>query len=221
MSIKDPNDYLYYSAEATIEDVTYSLAAGGKLKLGLEHPDDYRAFESITKRSGKRAGQVLLILHRPPPDEDEDSEAPFSELEGWFAGWTVSHKNGAVLAITLKDEGFDAMRIRGKGEHIEIVVYQIEDDGDHYNEDERRRVEAKLKGGVLSIQAGKACQDLGFHRFLERATGRQPGEITGPDDAATIVRSHCGVESRAELDHDQKAAGRWRLLYKRWLGENL
>lgn len=209
----NPKDYLYYSQQAEVVDVRYGLANGGKLSLRLEYPDDYHAFAAITKRSGNRAGQILLVRYRHPGDEE------FKSVECWFAGWTVGHKSGCVLGLTLDDDGFDQLRVLDKGAELEVLIYQIEDDGQVHNETRRASVEAALKGGVYSKQAGKACHDLSFHRFLE--TEGLSERVEDPAQAATIVRSHCRIKSRAELDHNEQALARWQALYRRWLATYL
>jgi hypothetical protein len=69
-------------------------------------------------------------------------------------------------------------------------------------------------------QAGILCSDGGFRKYLSRFLGF-PGEPMTEDEAAEVVREVCGVASRADLDTDQCAAFRWRLLerdYRRWDG---
>lgn len=53
------------------------------------------------------------------------------------------------------------------------------------------------KGATLARLAGMLCQQPAFMQF---------SGATSPDDAAEFIRRTCGVQSRAELDHDPKAA---------------
>lgn len=205
------NEYLYYGKECQIDDLQWSLNAGGKLKLLLEHPEDYKPFGSITKRRGKKAGQILKIMMRRDGDEN------FVQVDAWFAGWSVSHTKGAVIAMTVEDETFDQLRMLEQREQVEIVVYEIEEDGTSHNEQLRSEVEAKLKGGPLSVQAGKACQEISFHRFLELQNGVYA--VKDSSDAAIVVRQLCGVSSRAKLDHDPEAKHKWQSLYRGYLSQ--
>jgi hypothetical protein len=59
------------------------------------------------------------------------------------------------------------------------------------------------KGGELAKLAGILCDDPEFQGWLAQETETQ---INGAEDAATRVRFLCGVESRAELDHNAEAA---------------
>lgn len=55
----------------------------------------------------------------------------------------------------------------------------------------------KPKGGNLSQDAARICDTPEFRAFVKRQ---------GWADAAEFVRQHCGIKSRAELDHDPRAA---------------
>lgn len=70
-------------------------------------------------------------------------------------------------------------------------------------------VEPAAKKGSLAQQAGILCGDPRFLTFL--AENYQ--HIGAPKDdfeAATTVRSICGVNSRSEFDSDPAAGQRWR-----------
>ena len=67
-----------------------------------------------------------------------------------------------------------------------------------------------LKGGKLAQDAAIICATAEFQRFLGVAT---------EEIAAEYVRVFCNVESRAELDHNPKAADRFASLmrsYRAW-----
>lgn len=208
------DEYLHFSQEAVVEDVTYSMATVPKLKVRLEREGDYEDFAGVTKRRGRKAGQVLVLMVRHDVDSD------FVKLDAWFAGWTVSHTKGCVITVTLDEEGFELARKHLRaGETCELVVYEIEEDGTSHNEQLRKKVEAQLKGGPLSIQAAKACREIGFHRYLEETLKTDP--INHATEAAQIVRQHCGIQSRSLLDHDRQAAQIWKALYRPYLMEGM
>ncbi len=62
-----------------------------------------------------------------------------------------------------------------------------------------------------SQQAGIVCNDPAFRMWLVH--------VDEPETAASAVRAHCGVESRADIDDevDWWAAEKWRELYNRFL----
>lgn len=64
-----------------------------------------------------------------------------------------------------------------------------------------------LKGGALSRLAAQLCQNPDFREWLnaQHLSGLIVS-IEGADDAAAVIRSVCSIESRAELDHDDRAA---------------
>jgi hypothetical protein len=84
-------------------------------------------------------------------------------------------------------------------------------------------VESKeLKGGPLAKRAGILCNEKAFWKFLEESTdcGWPPQDLQNSENAAFWLRSHCGVSSRAELDHQPSAAKRFHDLeasYRAWL----
>lgn len=73
---------------------------------------------------------------------------------------------------------------------------------------------AEPKGGMLARLAGQWCQMPEFHEWCERsfrfswnAIIEEIGEhAEHAEVAAELIRRHCGVKSRAELDHDKRAA---------------
>jgi hypothetical protein len=70
-------------------------------------------------------------------------------------------------------------------------------------------------GGPLSKSAATVCDTKGFQQFAWwRSTGidEAPPEDYGSGDAAEFIRSACGVNSRAKLDHDAAAAACFREL---------
>lgn len=58
----------------------------------------------------------------------------------------------------------------------------------------------KPKGGALARLAGQLCQQQRFQRFAD---------VSNAEEAADWIRHLCGVESRAELDHNPAAAKRF------------
>lgn len=66
------------------------------------------------------------------------------------------------------------------------------------------RVEAeKPKGGDLARLAGQFCANPVFRAWLSHLAD---DEATNADEAAEAIRVTCGIESRAELDHNPDAA---------------
>lgn len=80
------------------------------------------------------------------------------------------------------------------------------------------------KGGDLAKLAGILCGDPEFQAWIEKAAAPTwqiadaPADATPAERAAVLVRLMCGVESRAELDHNGDAAERFHeLIRKPWL----
>ncbi len=67
------------------------------------------------------------------------------------------------------------------------------------------------KGGPIAQRAAILCAQGGFRAFLCAKTEAE---------AADLIRRNCGISSRAELDHDESAASRFRDVearYQLWL----
>ncbi len=79
-----------------------------------------------------------------------------------------------------------------------------------------------VKGGALCKLAAIWCNDPEFHAFLTATMRWAAGysEPVTPEVAARIIRETCGVESRAELDHNLDAEAifhrDFRLPFQRW-----
>lgn len=79
------------------------------------------------------------------------------------------------------------------------------------------------KGGTLARQAAMLCQNPRFRLYLDQRRrwrqGLSPAQLPDgthtPEDAADALRQACGVQSRAELDHNAQAAA----MYKRIVGD--
>jgi len=64
------------------------------------------------------------------------------------------------------------------------------------------------------------CAEGGFHVFLTEKFGDEFGKIQDTDIATRVVRHHCGILSRRELNEDGPAKSAWLELqseYKGWL----
>lgn len=73
------------------------------------------------------------------------------------------------------------------------------------------------KGGKLSREAAMLCQTGAFRKFL---SAHAIGIANDSDEAAKLLRMECGVESRADIDHDEHAAARFKEIkarYEAWM----
>lgn len=87
--------------------------------------------------------------------------------------------------------------------------------------------EESLKGGRLARRAAMLCQDKRFCLYLDRKRavrypemGIEDGTHTA-DDARDFIVNACGIESRAELDHNPAAAQMFHKIcasFQRWGG---
>ena len=84
--------------------------------------------------------------------------------------------------------------------------------------------ESKPKGGYLARNAALLCQDEQFRLYLDRRRAAKfnleiPDGTHTVEDARDFIMAACGINSRAELDHDQNAATVYRQImhhFRRW-----
>lgn len=134
--------------------------------------------------------------------------------EMMLLGWKETHNGGATVTLQLSDpaqlESFKVMTVaKGKvaGQRLAVVMVEIGDD--------EQPVE-QPKGGELSKLAGMWCNDERFRKWIRAKTA---------DEAADYIRNACGISSRAQLDHDPVAAGkfnvRFRIPFRSYLSNEL
>ena len=83
------------------------------------------------------------------------------------------------------------------------------------------------KGATLARQAAMLCELPAFGLYLDQRRrwrqGLSPAQLPDgthtPADAADALREACGIQSRAELDHDERAAAMYKRIaadFNRW-----
>jgi hypothetical protein len=135
-----------------------------------------------------------------------------------LAGWSETHNGGAKVTFWLSDPdelaAFKQMTVaKGKtaGQRLACVLVEI---GEDESPKEPEPPKEELKGGPLAKLAGMWCQSADFQAWCgqESAAG-----------ARAFILDTCGIDSRAELDHNQAAATRFhediRIQYADWLKE--
>jgi hypothetical protein len=143
-----------------------------------------------------------------------DEQEILFQGEMMLLGWKETHNGGATVTLQLADAGqldsFKTMTVaKGKvaGQRLAVVMVEIGDD--------EQPVEQQ-KGGALSKLAGMWCEDAEFRDWLG---------VDSAERAAEMIRRHCGITSRAQLDHDPIAAGkfnvRFRIPYRSYLSNEL
>jgi hypothetical protein len=98
------------------------------------------------------------------------------------------------------------------GQRLAVVVAALEEEAPPPPEKPKER--KRFEELPLSQQAALRCNDLAFQRWL--AAGWPAGSV---EEVPQKLREYCRVQSRAELDTDEKAAARWRDLDRRFLSE--
>ena len=101
------------------------------------------------------------------------------------------------------------------GSEIDVVVARLWPEKIKASPDKPKRPFHELP---LSQQAGIRCQDQSFQLFLE---GEGYTSTAHPNNAADYVRGECGIDSRAQLDDEERPRGIWLRLnaeYETWAG---
>lgn len=137
---------------------------------------------------------------------------------------------GKVFHISLRNANVRARSVKG-GWKYELVAEMTAEDFDLFNGHDltgscfEAQIECtevaqlplveekpdKPKGGPLSQEAAKKCREPLFQRFAHEMAKPELRDSVQPEGlAAEFIRVSCGIESRADLDHDEQAAAAFR-----------
>lgn len=142
-----------------------------------------------------------------------------------LAGWSETHNGGCKVTFWLPDatelDAFRALTVRkGNTAGHRFMAALVEVGDDEQPVQPEPAAPETPKGGMLAKLAGMLCDQPEFRAFLNRSPVSGGQVIQSAEDAANLVRKVCGVASRAELDHNEKAAQIFhqaiRLPYVRW-----
>jgi hypothetical protein len=117
-------------------------------------------------------------------------------------GWPTS-KNPIPVAVA-----------RLEGAALSIASARLEKDGEQVKRPERRTEHKRFNELSYAEQAGILCQDPDFVEFTLRELGGKSDM-----DAASTVRRHCNVQSRADIKEWTPAERKWLSIldsYRRW-----
>ena len=113
------------------------------------------------------------------------------------------------------------------GQRMACVLVEITDDEQPAPATDATIVEAakeavKAKGGELAKLAGILCADEEFQLwFVERYGNKSPTAEVSEATVTERLRYHCGVKSRAELDHNLDAAAKFHQIRKAWVASGV
>ena len=139
------------------------------------------------------------------------------KFDAMLLRWSETSNGGATIVLQLVDadelEPFKAMTmVKGKmaGQILEITA-ELSDEG---------QPSPPGKGGPLSKLAARWCRDPEFQKWINQALAPPFAvgldmNLTEDEIATSLMRSVCGVKSRAELDHDDLAAARFEAHIRR------
>lgn len=180
-----------------------SSTRGPSIKVELRSRDSLAAFEKITKRAGKRAGQRFASVWQYENPED----GPEVALDLWFAGANWSHQDGASVKFSVSDlDSFrDGTLPMEEGEEpvtYWLTLVQIDDDEKPIDQKKAERVEEGMKGGPKSKRVAMLTQQRDFQAYV---TYRTNEKIETAEAADAWVKAQCGVASKREFDHNADA----------------
>ena len=145
-------------------------------------------------------------------------------IQGTFADFKLI-KSRSVLQIVVEvpiehgEAVIKAFGVPQPGHEIPVAVARLVEGKAEKQKAAPKAIEPGRRWSELprAQQAGIRCGEVGFQKFLsERFSCR----VNSAEDAAGMVRWHCGVDGRSMLDIDAKAATFWDCLdsdYDLWL----
>lgn len=194
-------DELAAAADVILHNVEHSTRGGMKLILKLKDVAELKDFENITRyRNGHAGGIYRMILMGKDWGSTQDV---------MFLGWSASHTGGVKLRFQLGDEkDLKFLMDVPRGTECSMGMRELDEEGDMVDERVKERVEAE-RGGPLSKRAAQLGRDYDFRQWLARTEfDVVPSEV----QCADYIRNKCGVSSRAMLDHDDRAAERFKTM---------
>lgn len=141
---------------------------------------------------------------------------PIFSDEVQLAGWSDSHTSGAKVTFWLKDpeqlaafRGMTERKGKTAGQRLAMVLVEINDD-----ETLGSPQPEKDKPGPLCLLAIQWCRDEVFQRWICRPSHINPFPEVSAGAARQKIITVCGVESRRELDTNDRAAMRFQELIR-------
>lgn len=149
---------------------------------------------------------------------------PTFEGELMLAGWSETHNGGAKVTFWLSDAAdldvFRSMTVKKgntAGQRFAAVLVEI-------GEDEQPVEKIPNSESSRAYIAVRMCASCDFQSFC--ISSIPPSELETMANlsmeaiAARYVIKYCGIQSRAELDTNDEAAGKWIILlqnYRSWM----
>lgn len=188
-----------------------SHSAGYRVTFQLLDVEEIDSFSGITKkRKNKAGGRYTMAL------VDAKERTPPHLCEVHFLGWSITHTSGAKVRFDLsgpEDFAFFRELPANSPDAAEwtLVLAELTDDDEVVDQAKLERAET-VKGGALCKSAAILCGTADFQRWvaLQDKLDRPRAD---PDICADFIRRRCRIKSRAQLDHDDAAAERFR----RWV----
>jgi len=146
---------------------------------------------------------------------------PTIDFEAMLLRWSETSNGGSTIVLQLVDDGdlapFKGMTLKkGKiaGQRLQCFLVEIDE------QEQPIAPPAPGKGGQLSILAARWCRDPEFQQWINKALAPPFAvgldmNLTEDEIATSLLRSVCGIKSRAELDHDDLAAARFEAHIRR------
>ena len=145
-----------------------------------------------------------------------------SVIEAILLRWGETHSTGRTVTFLLPDDGgehpFKALKCGpDNGQRVALSVALILDNETQTPAPKPAKERKRWDELNRTEQAGIRCNDSDFQKFLCERFDLTSCNVIG---AADMVRQHCRVESRKQLDFDPNAAVDWDALdadYRFWL----
>jgi hypothetical protein len=217
--MSESEDYVAYHGFAFLKGCSDTHKGGLQVQIILDHEEDYKAFKEFRKhRKGKAGTGLYNCLTRSEMEVEW-----YGPVQLKFLRWSISSATGAVVTFEMdgkeewqkmrdapaQDAGYELAQLQ----KMEFMLVELDQEGKPVNVEQRAKLEAMArkrkwpKGGPQSKRAARLCQDREFQLWVESLTGG--GYVGSPDLVAVWMREECGLDTRAQLDHDPAALQRF------------
>lgn len=141
-----------------------------------------------------------------------NEEAPPAILRATYSDWKLVKTRGQVqliFEIPAEQSGF-ALEVLGgmpsQGDPVWCAIARLQPDTVEQSASARER-KNRYVDLPLTTQAILACKDPVFWAYLSEARDFRVGNEM---EAAAIVRTHCGVASRANIGSTERSTALWK-----------
>lgn len=195
-----------YAGTLEMETATWDTDWGMYVRFLIpQQPEDIGRSNPFKKYTKARKDRVGSRFHAVFEHDDEIAYDDEIMLKGWGDGI-----NGWKVTLWISSYAEHPFLKFNKGDTFHVALVELQDDNTPVNQvkKERLTVAEARKRFPLAMLAAQLCKRDDFKIFLMRSYGlkNMMGGMVTETQAADYIKTCCHIESRRQLDTDDRAA---------------